>query len=145
MNIGALILILFCVFATACSSDRGGFPPSEVQNTPAEDISWSELPDGRATAAVHGDMRMGEHISYVRFPPGLRTAIHTHSNSYSGIVVKGSARHFQPASESRAVWLMPGSFYSVPGNVAHISECFQGSECIFAIHQHDAFDRALVD
>lgn len=139
------LLFLFCVLATACVSNSGVVPLAEVQNTPVEEIPWSELPDGRAIAAVHGDMQAGEHVSYVRFPPGLRTAIHVHSNSYDGIIVKGAARHFQPASEEQAVWLMPGSFYRVPGNVAHISECSQESECIFAIHQHDAFDRALAE
>lgn len=145
MHIIAPILVLFCVFATACSSSQGVFPPSAVQNMPVEKVSWSELPDGRAIAAVHGDMQLGEHITYVRFPAGLRTAVHTHSNSYSGIVVKGSARHFEPASERQAVWLRSGSFYSVPGNVAHISECSQDSECVFAVHQHGSFNRALVD
>ncbi len=88
--------------------------------------------------------RVNTLATYV-FPPGLRTAIHVHSYPYDGVIVKGAARHFQPASEAQAVWLMPGSFYRVPGNVAHISECSEASECIFAIHQHDAFDRALVE
>ena len=145
MNVISLILILFCVFASACSSNGGVFPVTEVQSTPAQEVSWLELPDGRAIATVHGDRQVGEHITFVRFPPGLRTAIHTHSNSYSGIVVKGLARHYQPASEAQANWLMSGSFYSVPGNVPHISECAQESECVFAIHQHGAFDRALAE
>jgi hypothetical protein len=145
MSIRPLSITLFCVFAAACASRGAVFPHAEVQNTPVEQIPWAELPDGRALAAVHGDMQTGEHVSYVRFPPGLRTAIHVHSYSYDGIIIKGAARHFQPASEKQAVWLMPGSFYRVPGNVAHISECSQESECIFAIHQHDAFDRALAE
>lgn len=145
MNIIRSLIILFCVLATACVSKSAVSLITEVQNTPVEEIAWSELPDGRAIAAVHGDMQTGEHTSYVRFPPGLRTAIHVHSYPYDGVIVKGVARHFQPASEAQAVWLMPGSFYRVPGNVAHISECSEASECIFAIHQHDAFDRALVE
>ena len=145
MKSASLSLILFCAFATACSSNGGVFPLAQVQNTPVEEVSWTELPDGRAIAAVHGNRQTGEHITYVRFPPGLRTAIHTHSNPYSGIVVEGTARHFQPASEGQADWLMPGSFYSVPGNIPHISECAQETECVFAIHQHGAFDRALVE
>ena len=145
MNVVPLILMLFCVFASACSSNGGVFPLTEVQTTPAQEVSWLELPDGRAIATVHGDRQMGEHITFVRFPPGLRTAVHTHSNSYSGIVVKGLARHYQPASEAQADWLMSGSFYSVPGNIPHISECSQQSECVFAIHQHGAFDRAIAE
>jgi quercetin dioxygenase-like cupin family protein len=116
-----------------------------VTHTLIEDISWTELPDGRATASIHGDMSSGEHITYVRFPPGMRTAVHTHSRLYDGIIISGTARHFKSDSEGSALWLAPGSVYQVPAGVPHISECSEDTICIFAIHQHGAFDRSVVD
>ena len=133
------------IVSAVCSMANGASEGEHLTHTVANDISWNALPDGRATAAIHGDMQSGEHISYVRFPPGMRTATHTHSNTYVGIIVKGTARHFEPQSAESEIWLPPGSFYRVPAGVAHVSECSSGSECIFAIHQHGPFDRSLVD
>ena len=137
--------LLVCALLSSCAQYDSVIVASGVQFTLVEDTAWQELPDGRATATVHGDMTAGEHITYVRFPAGLRTAVHTHSNSYNGIVVRGTARHFEPELEDQSAWLMPGSFYQVSANTPHISECSEESQCIFAIHQHGAFDRQLVE
>jgi hypothetical protein len=110
-----------------------------------DNIEWNVLPDGRATAKIHGDMQTGEHITYIRFPASLRTAPHIHTSTYTGIILKGTARHFETTQEESAEWLLPGSFYEVPSGVPHISECDAGSECIFVIHQHEAFDRGVVE
>ena len=132
----ALVSMSFGAGWVASSQER-------LTQTVVDDIPWAELPDGRATAFVHGDMQTGEHLSYISFPAGMKTAPHTHSTTYVGIVVKGRARHFEPEVASTQGVLPPGSHYRVPGGVVHSSECLDGSECIFAIHQHDAFDRAL--
>lgn len=116
-----------------------------LAHTRVDDIAWNELPDGRAVASVHGDMTSGEHLSFVRFPAGMKTVPHTHSTAYVGIVVKGNARHFDPESPETMVSLPAGSHYVVPGEVVHVSECLPGSECIFAIHQHQAFDRKVAE
>lgn len=132
--------LLFACGAAASAAGNG----SGVSYTAVEDICWNELPDGRATASVHGDMRSGEHLSYVRFPAGYRTLPHTHTHPYVGVVVSGQARHFEPDERQPNAWLGPGSHYRVPGGVVHVSECSSESDCIFAIHQHEAFDRQLV-
>lgn len=116
-----------------------------VTHTTLDNIDWTELPGGRATATIHGDMQAGEHISYIRFPAGMRTAPHTHSSTYTGIMMKGVARHFEPELENESRWLSQGAFYHVPGGVPHISECAPESICVFAIHQHGPFDRSLAN
>ena len=85
--------------AWGASGERGD--RSELGHTLVAAVAWNELPDGRATARIHGEMTTGEHLSYVRFPAGLRTAPHSHSAEYFGIVVKGRARHFEPMGRVR--------------------------------------------
>ena len=139
------MLFSCCTVLASCAVVNNSGTEEVVTRTVAEDVAWNELPDGRATAAVHGEMALNEHISYVRFPRGMRTAVHTHSNAYTGIILQGVARHFEPNSAGEDVWLPAGSFYRVPADIPHISECSDQSVCIFAIHQHGSFDRSLVE
>ena len=108
------------------------------------ELSWTEVSNGRSISPVYGDMKTGKHITFIRFAPGLKTAPHTHSNDYVGIVVKGSARHYQPGFPETETVLPAGSHWAIPGEVVHISECLPGSECVFAIYQEAPFDRKPV-
>jgi quercetin dioxygenase-like cupin family protein len=142
--------VLLPAFATAlamvgCASIEDTSREVRVTTTSIEDIDWLELPDGRSVSTIHGDRTSGEHTTYVRFPAGMRTAVHMHSNTYDGVVVSGTARHFEPELEASASWLSAGSVYHVPAETHHISQCSEESFCIFAIHQHGALDRTVVD
>ena len=138
-TLSAILVVLGC--ATTGNANDG----ERLSATPVDEIAWTELPDGRAIATVHGDRQTGEHTTFVRFPAGLRTALHTHSKSYDGTIVRGMARHYEPRFGKPEQWLPIGSVYRVPAGVPHISECSDESSCIFAIHQHGPFDRAIVD
>ena len=145
MLIRLLMQVCFCMACASCTFANKFGEGEFVTHTISADIPWVQLPDGRAIAAVHGEMASGEHISYIRFPAGMRTAIHTHSSTYTGLIVQGVGRHFEPDTAEVDLWLPAGSFYRVPANVPHISECSDEFECIFAIHQHASFDRRLVN
>jgi len=112
--------------------------------TTVGELKWSEVSNGRSVSPVYGDMKAGKHITFIKFAPGLKTAPHTHSNDYVGIVVKGTARHYQPGFPETETVLATGSHWAIPANVVHISECLSGSECVFAIYQEAAFDRKRV-
>jgi len=133
------------VLAVAYASVGNADGEEQVSTTPFDEIDWTVLPDGRAIATVRGDRQAGEHTTFVQFPAGLRTAVHTHSNDYDGTIIRGTARHFEPQFETSAKWLNTGSIYHVPGKAPHISECSQESNCIFSIHQHGPFDRTVVE
>ncbi|MFL2546098.1 MAG: cupin domain-containing protein [Candidatus Rariloculaceae bacterium] len=146
MKMKVLVASLVAAIVTiGCASIEDRNSAARVTTTPIDDIDWLALPDGRAVSTVHGDRTSGEHTTYVRFPAGMRTAVHMHSNTYDGVVVAGVARHFEPGLEESAIWLSPGSVYRVPAETHHISQCADESFCIFAIHQHGALDRTVVD
>ena len=116
----------------------------QTTRTSFDKIEWKELPGGRGLANVKGDFTKGGHIKLIKFAPGNKTAIHTHSHSYTGIVVKGVARHYEPNKPATQTLLPAGSTWHIPANVPHISECLEGSECIFATQSDGAFDVKVV-
>lgn len=135
--------IVFCgiiAAGTGTSASAGSGTEKHVTHTPVSELEWKVLPNGRELSPVAGDIKKGPHTTYVKFAPGMKTAPHTHSNDYYGIVVKGTARHFEPGTPESKVVLPAGSHWAVPANVVHVSECLPGSECIFAISQKSYFD-----
>ena len=112
--------------------------------TSISELNWTEVSKGRWVSPVYGDMKTGKHITFIKFAPGMKTGPHIHSNDYVGIIVKGTARHYQPGFPETETVLPLGSHYAIPGEVVHISECLPGSECVFAIYQEAPFDRKPV-
>ena len=63
-----------------------------------------------------------------------------HSNEYVGIVVKGTARHYESGKPETETVLPPGSHWAILANVIHTSEWLLDSEFIIAIRQKAASD-----
>ena len=111
-----------------------------TSRTVASDIQWNEVAPGRSLAAVKGDFKTGAHVKLIRFNAGIKTAAHKHSFSYIGVILSGNMRHFEPGKPETATVLSAGSFYEIGAEVAHISECLAGSECVFVTQSDGAFD-----
>lgn len=109
-------------------------------NTPTSDLPWVETPIGPMASPVSGDFTKGAHITYLKFPPGAKTPLHTHSADYVGIVLSGNARHTVKGIPETERILPPGSHWFMPANVEHVSECVPGAECVMALIQGEKFD-----
>ena len=136
-----LVKTVFCGAALMVAS--AAFAQAEepgTSRTPAADVKWMDTGFGPQAAPISGDFTKGKHLSFIRFKAGFKTPLHTHSHDYVGIVVVGQARHFEPGKPETETVLGPGSYWSVKGNVPHISECLPGEDCIFALSQDDSFD-----
>ena len=129
-----------CLAGSATTVAAGSASAKQTTRAPFTELKWKKLPNGRQISAVYGNMKKGGHTTFIKFTPGMKTAPHTHSNDYVGIVVKGTARHYEPGKPETETVLPPGSHWAVPANTVHISECLPGAECIFAIRQNAAFD-----
>jgi quercetin dioxygenase-like cupin family protein len=117
----------------------------ELVRRPADGAAWLETPFGVEAAPVDGDFSAGKHISLIRFKAGTRTPVHTHSAAYVGVVVQGQGIHFEPGTDGEETALAPGSSWSVPANLPHVSGCLAGDDCIFALYQDEAFDFVPLD
>lgn len=108
--------------------------------TPAEEIAWGKTPFGPLASPVSGAFSAGQHITFIKFPAGMQTPVHTHSHDYVGIVISGVTRHFEPGKPETEVDLPAGSHWSIPAGLSHISECLPGTDCVMAIYQDESFD-----
>ena len=142
--VAAIISVNAVAFEGAVTAQAVDGEARMTTRSPVSELSWTEVSKGRSVSPVYGDMKTGKHITFIRFAPGMKTVPHTHSNDYVGIVVKGTARHFQPGFPETETVLPAGSHWAIPGEVVHISECLPGSECVFAIYQEAPFDRKPV-
>jgi len=115
-----------------------------VTQTSVNEIAWKKLPKGREISPIFGKMKEGHHVTFIKFAPGLKTKPHIHTHDYVGIVIKGTMRHFEQDKSNTKKLLLPGSIWSVPGKIVHVSECISKNECIFVIHQVDSFDRKVI-
>ncbi|MEO5805195.1 cupin domain-containing protein [Devosia sp.] len=116
----------------------GALAADTLTSTPADKVQWADTPFGVQASPVHGDFLTGAHVTFIKFAAGMQTPPHVHSHDYVGIVVKGQGVHYIPGETPTP--LPPGSTWSVPANLVHISGCLAGEDCIFALYQADAFD-----
>ena len=130
----------FLIVAMPSGSALAGEDKKSPTNTPTSDLRWVETPIGPLASPVSGDFTKGAHITYLKFPSGAKTPLHTHSASYVGIVISGNARHTVKGVAETEKILPPGSHWFMPANVEHVSECVPGAECVMALIQNEKFD-----
>jgi len=122
----------------AVAATPSQLPPTS--HTGTAELHWVNSGFGPAVSPVAGDLGSGRHITYVKFDAGMATQLHTHSQDYVGIVLTGTAMHWEPGKPETRKPLTTGGHWFIPANVPHISECLPDSECIMAIYQQKAFD-----
>ena len=122
-------------FGTASAEDG-----ASTSRTLFDDIVWHEVAKGRALAAVKGDFKTSAHVKLIKFDAGIKTGPHMHTHGYVGVLLKGTARHYEPGKPETKTVLPVGSHWTIPAGVVHISECLEGSECIFVTQSDGAFD-----
>jgi quercetin dioxygenase-like cupin family protein len=109
-------------------------------NVPATDLKWLPTPVGAMASPVRGDFTQGAHITYLKFRAGAKTAAHTHTADYVGIVLSGRMRHEAKGAPETMRVLGAGSHWSMPGDAEHVSECLPGEDCMLVIIQEEKFD-----
>ncbi len=105
----ALIGLMLTVHPALAGTER---PPSAT-HTAVTELQWIATPVGPEASPVSGDFSTGSHITFLRFPAGTTTPLHTHSASYVGIVITGTSRHWLPGRPETEKHLPPGSHWSI--------------------------------
>ncbi len=115
-------------------------PPSrDAIALPADDVTFQQAAPFVEFGAGWGDMTMGAHGTFGRFPPMASSPPHIHSDDYYGIVISGSLSN--PFNEdANAPVLSTGGFWSVPGDTNHVTACVGDAPCLFYFHARSEFD-----
>jgi beta-alanine degradation protein BauB len=130
---GALVLL-------GAIAGIAGADEAATGRTEAKDVKWFETGFGPMAAAVYGDLSKGQHLTMVKFAPGMKTPVHIHSADYIAVVVQGQWKHFEPGKPETETVLGPGSHWFIKGDAKHISECVGPEECISVVMQEKPFD-----
>lgn len=86
-----------------------------------------------------GDPANGPHSNYIKMAGGTASGVHTHSESYYGVVIAGVVANEPPGSKQDRP-LAPGSYWYQKGNEPHVTKCISQTECIFFVTAKGAFD-----
>jgi len=108
--------------------------------TRSEDIQWApvnpKMPDGPQMYVISGDKATGPFRAVVKFPGGASSPEHTHSSTYSGVVLAGSVSHGEPDGHGA------GSFWTEVGGTPHTTGCVSEEPCVFFVSMDGPFDMA---
>jgi quercetin dioxygenase-like cupin family protein len=140
LRISLLVVICGMVAAMTGVALGASHAGKQATRTPLSDVKWTKSPLGVEVFAAFGDASKGPHLTYIKFTPGQKTPVHTHSADYTGVVVSGTGRHHLPGKPETQTDLPAGSTWFMPADLPHISECMPGAECIFAVYQQGPND-----
>ena len=142
---GMLTLLILGTILSSCDASAQEQETHDATHTAVDEVQWGPTPFGPEASPVSGDFSTGAHVTYMRFTPGLKTTLHTHSHSYVGIVIKGTMRHWIPGFPETEKDLPAGSHWSMPADAEHVSECLDGAECVAAVIQDNFLDFMAVE
>lgn len=129
----AVLMVWSAALVPAAAAD------TEFLNFPSSQLDWQTTPEGVAFAALVGDRFQEPYMAMVRLPAGLVSPAHTKSANMFGVVVAGTMTHHALGTKSGTA-LPPGSFYKIPRDVPHISQCVSKVECVTFLYQDGKFD-----
>jgi hypothetical protein len=122
-----------------------GAADASIKFTPVDDQKWDDL-GGPKMATISGDYKKGPYTGLLKLPGGFTSPMHTHSGSYEAILVTGSMTHWIKGEDgSKAPKLNPGSYWTVPAKLEHISACAKGPDCVIYVWQKTKFDFTVTD
>jgi len=79
---------------------------------------------------AYGDMQHGRHGTFVHMPHGFISPVHTHTEDYYAVVLKGVGANELPGG--KVVPLPVGSYWFQKGEEPHVTQCLSKQDCLRA-------------
>ncbi len=96
-------------------------------------------PEGIQIGSANGDVMNGAGVFYMKLKQGA-APMHSHTNSYHGVNVKGVVKHWVTGDEKSAPEMAVGSYWFQPGGQAHGDMCVSVDGCIVLLNFMGKFD-----
>ncbi len=145
----ASTLLAFAMLATTgfgvATAQQAASPVHEGPSisTPAANIKF--FPSGVKTekgelfaGPAYGNLQAGRHGTFIRMPHGFVSPVHTHTEDYFAVVIKGVGANQLPGG--KIIPLAAGSYWFQKGEEAHVTQCLSKEDCLFFIVQPGKFD-----
>lgn len=106
-----------------------------------EEVKWTDLQGGPKLGVLSGDMKKGPFGALMTLPAGFTSPLHSHSGDYEAVQIAGTSSHWLKNEDgTKAKKMVPGSYWSMPGKLDHVSACDKGADCVLFIWQKTKFD-----
>jgi beta-alanine degradation protein BauB len=90
-----------------------------------------------------GDVQNGKHGTFMKFTPGFRSLLHSHTFDYYAVVVKGVISN--PEKGEKDSPLPVGSYWYQKGGEPHYTNCLSKEECIIFLVSDGKFDAQTLE
>ena len=125
-------------FVAGVAVGKGAAPQPKF--TAAEELKWDDV-GGPKLATLTGDYKKGPYGALMKLPAGFTSPLHSHTGSYEAIEIQGTTSHWLKGEDgTKAKKMTPGSYWSMPAKLDHVSSCAAGQDCIFYVWQKAKFD-----
>ncbi len=115
------------------------FDPKKEIASPSSSIAFKKINPAISMGGAYGDMSIGAHGTFGKFPANFETPKHTHTGAYHGVVISGTMTNpFE--GENSPPKMGPGSYWYVPANSVHSTACVSATPCQFYFHADKKFD-----
>ena len=118
-----------------------GKAPAQPRFTAVEEVKWEDMGGSRKLAALVGDPKKGAHGALLKVPGGSTTPLHSHTGAYEAVQIQGTSSHWLKGEDgTKAKKMTPGSYWTIPAKVEHVSACATGADCLIYRWQKTKFD-----
>lgn len=100
--------------------------------------TYKEIIPGVSASVVWGDMEKGPYGAFIKFAPGHRDGLHTHTNSSRLVVLKGAYIHKPEKGGEQRVG--SGQFMMIQGGDRHVTESDAREGALFYLESDKGFD-----
>ncbi len=97
-----------------------------------------EKPEGIHVYVISGSLKEGPFSAIVRFPPGMMSPLHSHSSSYSGVVMSENMVHSSSADDKETLPI--NSYWHQPAGEPHIDGCLSEEPCYLLVFMDGPVD-----
>ncbi|WP_431047294.1 DUF4437 domain-containing protein [Roseateles sp. L2-2] len=106
---------------------------------PVTELKFYQNKEGLTIANGWGDPAGGAHSNYIRMAGGTASGVHTHTDSYYGVVIAGVVVN-EPTAGAPERPLPAGSYWYQKGGERHVTKCISQTECLFFVTSKGGFD-----
>jgi hypothetical protein len=118
----------------------GKTPPPAPRFVAAEEVKWDDL-GGLKLGTLVGDYKKGPYGALLKLPAGYRSELHAQTGAYEAVQIAGTSSHWLRGEDgTKAKKMTPGSYWTIPAKVEHVSACAPGVDCIIYISQKTKYD-----
>lgn len=105
-----------------------------------DEVKFKDI-GGPKLGTLYGDADKGPFGGLLQLPGGFESPWHSHSGDYEAVQVSGTSKHWVKGEDgAKAKKLPPGSYWTMPGGMDHISACEKGADCVVFVWQKTKFD-----